>query len=153
MANTFTQIYVHLVFAVKWRECILAKDHREEIHKYIAGILKHKNQKLIAVNSMPDHIHILVGIKPHICISDLVMFIKISSSKFINQKNWYKGKFNWQKGFGAFSFGHSQISMIADYIHNQEKHHYKRTFREEYIEILHKFNIEYNDLYIFDELK
>ena len=150
MANTYTQIYLHVVFAVQHRQNLINKEKKEELHKYIAGIIRNKNQKLIAINSMPDHVHIFIGMKPSIALSDLVRDIKNNSSTFINEKKWVMGKFNWQKGFGAFSYGHSQIDTVVKYIQNKESHHAKKTFKEEYLEILKKFDVEYDEKYLFD---
>jgi REP element-mobilizing transposase RayT len=150
MANTYTQIYMHIVFAVQGRYNLLKKENKEELHKYITGIIKNKKQKLIAINSMPDHAHIFIGMKPNIALSDLVRDIKNNSSSFITKKRWVVGKFNWQEGFGGFSYGHSQIGVVAKYIENQEKHHIRKTFKEEYLETLKKFNVEFNEKYIFD---
>ncbi len=149
MANTYTQIYIQIVFAVQSRRNLIPKQHKEELHKYITGIIRNKQQKLIAINSMPDHIHIFIGLKPNMALSDLVRDIKNNSSNFINNKRWLRGKFNWQKGFGAFSYGHSQIDNVVKYIQNQERHHQKKTFKDEYIEFLKKFNIEYDVKYLF----
>jgi REP element-mobilizing transposase RayT len=149
MANTYTQIYIHIVFAVQGRQNLIRKEHKEELHKYITGIVTNKEQKLIAINSMPDHIHILLGLKPDKAISDLVRDIKANSSGFINEKKWMKGKFHWQEGFGAFSYSHSQLTSVINYIRNQEKHHSKKSFKREYLEMLEKFNIEYNNKYLF----
>lgn len=150
MANTYTQIYIQVVFAVQHRQNLINKDKKEELHKYITGIIRNKNQKLFAINSMPDHVHIFIGVKPSVALSDLVRDIKNNSSTFINEKKWVMGKFNWQKGFGAFSYGHSQIDTVVKYIQNQDSHHAKKTFNEEYLEILKKFNVEYDDKYLFD---
>ena len=150
MANTYTQIYIHVVFAVQGRQNLLKEENKEELHKYITGIIRNKKQKLIAINSVPDHVHIFIGMKPSIALSDLVRDIKNNSSTFINNKRWVRGKFSWQEGFGAFSYGHSQIDMVVKYIQNQEKHHDKKTFKEEYLEILKKFNVEYDEKYIFN---
>ena len=144
MANTYSQLYIHIVFAVKGRQNLISKNKKNEIYKYITGIITHQKQKLIAINGMPDHIHILVGIKPNISISDLVRDIKSSSSKFINEQKWINGKFEWQTGFGAFSYGHSQLATIIKYIENQEEHHKTKTFKEEYIAFLKLFNIDFN---------
>ena len=149
MANTYTQIYIHIVFAVEGRQNLIKKENKEELQKYITGIIRNKNQKLIAINIPPDHGHIFIGMKPSIALSDLVRDIKNNSSTFINEKKWLRGKFNWQEGFGAFSYGHSQIDTIARYIQNQEKHHQKKTFKQEYLEILRKFNVEYDEKYLF----
>ncbi len=150
MANTYTQIYIHVVFAVQGRQNLLKKENKEELHKYITGIIRNKKQKLMAINSMPDHMHIFIGMKPSIALSDLVRDIKNNSSTFITEKRWVRGKFNWQEGFGAFSYGHSQIDVVVKYIQNQEKHHTKKTFKEEYLEVLKKFNVEYDEKYVFD---
>jgi REP element-mobilizing transposase RayT len=141
------------VFAVQERPNLINAEHKEEIQKYMTGIIRNKKQKLIAINCMPDHTHIFAGMKPSIAISDLVRDIKNNSSSFINQKKWFRGKFRWQEGFGAFSYGHSQIDAVVKYIQNQEKHHAKRTFREEYVELLKKFNIEYDSKYLFNEIE
>jgi len=150
MANTYTQIYIHIVFAVQGRQNIIPKEHKEELHKYMTGIIQNKGQKLIAINSMPDHVHIFIGMKPTIVLSDLVRDVKNNSSNFINDKKWIRGRFNWQKGFGAFSYAHSQIDTVAKYILNQEKHHGQKTFKEEYLEMLKNFNVEYDEKYLFE---
>ena len=150
MANTYTQIYLHIVFAVQGRQNLIKKGHKEELHKYITGIIQNQNQKLIAINSMPDHVHLLIGMRPNIALSDLVRDIKANSSKFINEKKWVQGKFNWQEGFGAFSYSHSQLNMVVNYIRNQERHHSTKTFKDEYLEILERFNVEYKNEYVFD---
>jgi REP element-mobilizing transposase RayT len=149
MANTYTQIYIHVVFAVQGRQNLISKEHKEELHKYITGIVQNKKQKMIFINSMPDHIHIFIGMKPSIALSDLVRDIKNNSSNFINEKKWVRGKFNWQEGFGAFSYGHSQIDVVVRYIQNQEEHHRKKTFKQEYVEMLKKFAVEYDEKYLF----
>ncbi|MFH6961115.1 IS200/IS605 family transposase [Flavobacterium plurextorum] len=152
MANTYSQLYIHIVFAVKGRQNLISKKSKDEIYKYITGIITHQKQKLIAINGMPDHIHILVGIKPNISISDLVRDIKSSSSKFINEQKWINGKFEWQTGFGAFSYGHSQLTSVIKYIENQEEHHKTKTFKEEYITFLKLFNIDFKNEFIFDDI-
>lgn len=152
MANTYSQLYIHIVFAVKGRQNLISKKWKDEIYKYITGIITHQKQKLIAINGMPDHIHILVGIKPNISISDLVRDIKSSSSKFINEQKWINGKFEWQTGFGAFSYGHSQLTTVIKYIENQEEHHKTKTFKEEYIAFLKLFNIDFKNEFIFDDI-
>lgn len=153
MANTYTQIYIHVVFAVQGRQNLIPMQQKEELHKYITGIICNKKQKLIAINSMPDHVHIFIGMKPSIALSDLVRDIKNNSSTFINKKKWVRGKFNWQEGFGAFSYGHSQMDAVVKYIQNQERHHAKKTFREEYLRLLKKFNGEYDERYVFDWIR
>jgi REP element-mobilizing transposase RayT len=152
MAGTYSQIYIQVVFAVKGRGSLIHKSWKDELHKYIAGIIKGKQQKPIIVNGMPDHIHAFIGLRPSISISDLVRDIKNNSTNFINEKQFTKRKFSWQEGFGAFSYGHSQIDRVYNYILNQEKHHKKRSFREEYIDFLNKFAVEYNEKYLFEWL-
>lgn len=150
MANTYTQIYIHVVFTVVSRQSLIPKEHKEELHKYITGIIQNAGQKTIVINSMPDHVHILIGMKPNVALSDLVRDIKANSSKFINEKRWVMGRFSWQEGFGAFSYSDSQLDAVAGYIKNQEKHHLRRSFRDEYLEILKKFSVEYDAKYIFN---
>ncbi|MDY6801734.1 MAG: IS200/IS605 family transposase [Bacteroidota bacterium] len=150
MANTYTQITIHIVFTVKHRENLIKKQHREELYKYIAGIIQNKNQKLLAINGASDHIHILVGLNPAMSISNLVRDIKNNSSKFINKKRWVLGKFQWQEGYGAFSYSRSQRPDIIKYINNQEEHHQKLSFKDEYLNILKKFDVNYDDEYLFD---
>ena len=150
MANTYSQIYIHIVFAVQGRQNLIPKTIREELHKYITGIVQNRNQKMLAIFCMPDHTHILVGMKPDINISDLTRDIKAISSKFINDNRLIKGKFNWQIGFGAFSYSKSQIDSVVKYILNQEQHHRQKTFRDEYLVLLEKFGIEYDQKYLFE---
>jgi len=150
MANTYSQIYIQIVFAVKGRQNLIPRRHREELHKYITGIVTNREQKLLAIFAMPDHIHLLVGLKPNITISDLVRDIKAGSSKFITESNWIKTKFNWQEGYGAFSYSKSQIDNVIKYILKQEEHHKRKTFKEEYLDFLKKFEIDYNEKYLFE---
>ena len=150
MANTYSQIYIQIVFAVKYRQKLIPQQHREKLHKHITGIVTKRQQKLLAIFAMPDHIHILVGLKPNISISDLVRDIKSGSSKFINENNWIRGTFRWQNGFGAFSYAYSEIDRVIKYILNQEEHHRRQTFKKEYLDILNRFEIDYNDEYVFD---
>jgi putative transposase len=150
MPNTYSQIYIQIVFAVSGRHNLIPKTHREELHKYITGIVQNREQKLLSIFCMPDHVHLLVGMNPNITISDLTRDIKAGSSKFINDNRWLKGKFNWQEGFGAFSYSRSQIVDVINYILNQEEHHKKKTFRQEYIEFLKKFEIAYDEKYLFE---
>ncbi len=152
MAGTFSQIYIQYVFTVKGRHNLMQKPWRNEVFKYIAGIIKAKGQKSIIVNGVADHIHVFVGLRPSICISDLVRDIKNNSSKFINEQGWLKGKFSWQEGYGAFSYAHSQIENVYQYILNQEEHHRRKTFREEYLDFLQKFEVEYDKKYLFEWL-
>jgi putative transposase len=150
MANTYTQIYIQIVFAVKGRQNLIPKEHREELHKFLTGIISNRGQKLFAIFAMPDHVHLLVSISPNTVISDLVRDIKSGSSKFINDSKWILGKFNWQEGYGAFSYSESHVDNVVKYILNQEKHHKKKTFKEEYLDFLRKFDVEYDDKYVFD---
>lgn len=152
MANTYSQLYVHIVFAVKGRQNLISKKWKDEVYKYITGIVTNKGQKLIAINGVSDHIHILVGLKPDKSLSDLVRDIKANSSKFINDKKWINGKFEWQTGFGAFSYSHSQLTNVINYIRNQEEHHKVKTFRDEYIEFLKLFNVDFKSEYLFKEI-
>ncbi len=150
MPNTYTQIYIQIVFAVKGKQNLIHNDHREELHKYITGIVQNRGQKMLAIFCMSDHTHIFIGLKPSIAISDLVRDIKACSSKFINDNKWMRGKFNWQEGFGAFSYSRSHIDKVVHYILNQQEHHRKKSFREEYIEFLTKYAIDYNEKYLFE---
>ena len=150
MPGTFSQIYIQIVFAVKGRQNLIGKEWKDELHKYISGIITNKGQKSIIVNGVADHVHIFVGLKPAMAISDLVRDIKNNSSNFINDKKFVKGKFSWQEGYGAFSYAHSQIENVYQYIANQEEHHKKKSFKEEYLDFLQKFEIEYNEKYLFD---
>ena len=150
MANTYTQLYIHFVFAVKGRQSLIPKRHKSELHKYITGIITNKKQTVIQINSMPDHIRILVGMAPDIAVSKLVGIIKANSSKFINSKQWVAGRFEWQAGFGAFSYSQSHVDEVAAYIRGQEKHHERRTFQEEYLAFLKLFKVDYDERYIFD---
>jgi REP element-mobilizing transposase RayT len=137
------------VFAVEGRQSLIKPEHNDELQKYITGIVSGQKQKLIVINNMPDHLHMLVGIKPDIAFSDLVRDVKAGSSKFMNEKHWVMGRFSWQAGFGAFSYSRSQLDAVIRYIENQQKHHAKKSFREEYIALLDKFGVEYDPRYIF----
>ena len=150
MANTYTQIYLQIVFSVKGRQNLIHKNWKDELHKYICGVVNGKDQKVYAIGGVADHIHILVSIKPTILISDLVRDIKANSSKWINDNYYIIGKFQWQDGFGAFSYSQSHLDNVIAYINNQELHHQNKTFKDEYIELLHKFNIEFDEKYLFD---
>ncbi|MBN2090180.1 IS200/IS605 family transposase [candidate division KSB1 bacterium] len=152
MANTYTQIYIQTVFAVENRISLIKDQWREELHKYITGIIQNHKHKLIAINSMADHIHIFIGMKPIQSVSDLLQDIKEYSSKWINRKKFVMGHFDWQAGYGAFSYSHSHIDSVVKYIQNQKRHHQKKTFRQEYIEFLDKFHVEYDERYIFKDV-
>ena len=150
MPGTFSQIYIQIVFAVKGRQNLISNNWNTELHKYIAGIVKGKGQKSIIVNGMADHIHAFIGLKPAMPISDLVRDMKNNSSNFINEQKFVKGKFAWQEGYGAFSYSHSPIGKVYDYILNQEMHHKKKTFKQEYLQFLKKFEVEYDEKYRFE---
>jgi len=150
MSSTFSQIYIQVVFAVKSRQSLINSSWEEELYKYITGIVSNKGQKLIAINGVSDHIHILIGLKPACRLSDLVREIKKSSNSFINEKKFSKYKFEWQEGYGAFSYSHSALDNVIAYINNQKEHHRKKTFKEEYVDFLKKFQVDYKDEYLFN---
>ena len=149
MADTYVQAYFHLVFAVNNRKALIRKSWNDELEKYITGIIQNNSHKLIAIGSMPDHIHIFIGYNLNQTIPNLVEKIKTSSNHWIKERNLTKFKFNWQKGYGAFTHSHSQIDAVAKYVLNQEDHHRMKTFREEYLEMLNRFKITYKDEYVF----
>ena len=151
MANTYTQIYIQFVFAVKYREGVIDASFKEELYRYISGIVHNNNHKLIAINGMPDHLHIFIGMKATQSIADLMQDIKGSSSKWINEKKFLKSRFEWQDGYGAFSYAKSQVDAVVKYIVNQETHHQNKTFQEEYLGFLKAFEVEYDVRYIFKE--
>lgn len=151
MANTYTQLYFHIVFAVKGRRNHIAPNWKDELYKYISGIISNNNQKLFIINGMPNHIHILLGTKPNCNLSDLVRDIKANSSKWINENKFIQGKFEWQLGFGAFTVSQSGVPYVVNYIKNQEEHHRNKTFRDEYIDILKKNDVDYKNQYLFDD--
>ena len=153
MPGTFSQIYIQVVFAVKRRENLLQKPWRDEVFKYMAGIIKEKNQKPIIVNGVTDHVHLFIGLKPVMSLSDLVRDVKNNTTNFINDRKFLNTKFSWQEGYGAFSYSHSQLDTVYQYILNQEEHHKKKTFKAEYLELLEKFEIEYDEKYLFDWIK
>lgn len=148
--GTFSQIYIHIIFAVKGRNSLIKKDWEEELYQYITGIVQNKGQKMLAINGMPDHLHFLIGMKPSCLLSDLVREIKKSTNDFVKEKKFLKQKFEWQEGYGAFSYSHSSFGRVIEYIHNQKKHHANRPFKEEYIGFLKKFDIGYKDEYLFE---
>lgn len=150
--NTYTQIHIQIVFAVKFRNSQIKTEWKEELYKYITGIIQNKKHKLLAINGMPDHIHILIGMRPNQSLSDLVSEIKSNSSKWINEKRFLPYRFEWQDSFGAFSYGKSQIDKVIQYINNQEQHHSKKSFVQEYKDFLEAFGIEYEKKYIFKDL-
>jgi REP element-mobilizing transposase RayT len=149
VANTYTQIHLQAIFAVKKRTGLIQKEWKDELYKYITGIIQAYDHKLLAINGMPDHLHIFFGMRPIQSLSDLMQNIKQDSSKWINQKKFIKEKFEWQSGFGAFSYSKSQASSVINYVHNQESHHRKIRFQDEYKKFLEKFEIAYDERYIF----
>ncbi|MBN2541903.1 IS200/IS605 family transposase [bacterium] len=153
MANTYTQIYLQFVFAVENRISLIQPAWKDELYKYITGIIQNNKHKLIAINGMPNHIHVFVGYKPHQLVPDLLQDVKTFSSRWINDKGFIRDHFNWQLGYGAFSYSHSHIDRVVKYIANQEKHHKRKTFREEYVSLLEQFNISYDERYILKDVK
>lgn len=151
MANTYTQIHIQFVFAVKYRKGLIHSSFKEELYQYISGIIKAHNHKLLAINGMPDHLHILVGMRPSQSVSDLMQDIKANSSKWINEKKFLKVKFEWQEGYGAFSYSKSHVQNVIKYIQNQEKRHQVKTFNEEYLDFLNAFEIDYDERYVFKD--
>ena len=152
MPNTYTQLYIHCVFAVKYREAVIQPEWENQLHKYITGTLQNNGHKLLAINSMPDHLHFFVGLNPAQSISDMMRFAKGDSSEFVNKQGFTKRKFQWQDGYGAFSNSRSHIDKVVKYIMNQKHHHTKKTFKEEYLDILNDYGVEYDDRYLFQDL-
>jgi len=150
MANTYTEIYVQIIFAVQGKENLIYESIRDRVGKYICGTVSNNNSKSLSIYCNPDHVHILIGLHPTISISDMARDIKASSSKMINENCLIKGKFRWQEGYGAFTYSKSQIDSVAKYILNQPEHHKKKNFKDEYLDILHKLDIKYDDAYLFD---
>lgn len=153
MANTYTQIHLHCVFAVKFRDSVIHHSWKERLHQYITGIVRNHDHKMLVINSMPDHVHMLFGMRPKQSLSDLMKMVKEDSSEWINKNRLTYGRFRWQQGFGAFSYAKSDIHTVANYIENQEAHHYKSTFEEEYKNLLDEFEVDYDDAYIFHPLE
>ncbi len=150
MPGTFTQIYIQTVFAVKGRESLIQPEWEEHLYRYITGIVQKKDQKMLAINGIPDHIHFFIGMRPSCCLSDLIREVKKSSNDYIKENNFTKYNFSWQEGYGAFSYSHSQLDNVIGYIRNQKEHHKKATFKEEYIDFLKKFNITFDEKYLFE---
>lgn len=153
MPNTYTQIYIHVVFCVQNRRSLIQITWETELYKYITGIAQSNGHKMLAINGMPDHMHMLIGLRPYQSLSKLLQEIKCCSARWINENKLVKGKFHWQKGFGAFSYKKADVPMIINYIRNQKEHHYRKTFRKEYIEFLKEFNIDYDERFIFKEIE
>ncbi|MBP1222273.1 IS200/IS605 family transposase [Flavobacterium sp. 1355] len=152
MANTYYQIYIQVVFAVKYRDAIISEEWRSKLLGVIGNLINETGCKTIIVNGVEDHVHCLLGLKPNISISDLMKIVKAKSSKFVNDNQLSKSKFNWQEGYGAFSYSRSQVGAVCKYIENQKEHHKKETFNDEYLNFLNKFNIQYEEKYIFEDL-
>ena len=153
MPNTYTQIHIQAVFSVQNRNCIITKIWKDDLYKYISGIIRNNGHKLLSINGMPDHIHLLIGLRPTQSISDLLQDIKGNSSKWINEKHLVTGKFSWQEGYGAFSYRKEDIPVLIKYIDNQERHHQRKSFKEEYLDLLKEFEIEYDDKYVFKPIE
>ena len=151
MSNTYTQIHLHLVFAVKYSKGLIAKEWQDELYKYITGVIQNNKHKLIIINGMPDHIHILIGFRTHQSLGDLLKDIKQMSTLWINGRKLCNGKFAWQEGYGAFSYSQSQLPRVVNYIKNQEEHHKRQTFLKEYSAFLELFELDYDSRYIFKE--
>jgi len=149
MANTYTQIHIQAVFAVQNRNCIISNNWKDELYRYMTGIIQNHGHKLLVINGMPDHIHVFLGMRPNQSLSDLMQDIKGDSSRWINEKRLVNGRFSWQEGYGAFSYSKSGVDSVINYIKNQEKHHLKKSFLEEYTDFLRKFGVEFDDRYIF----
>ncbi|HUF02922.1 MAG TPA: IS200/IS605 family transposase [Aridibacter sp.] len=150
MANTYSRLYAMVVFAVMGRAHVLKPDFREELFKYITGVVKNKGQKLMALGGVEDHIHIFLGFQPDIDLSDLVRDIKSNSSRFINENRLVRGKFMWQRGFGAFSYSHSHVDTVVRYVLHQEEHHMTASFMDKYLGLLDMYEIKYDDKYVFE---
>jgi REP-associated tyrosine transposase len=150
MAGTYSQINIQVVFAVKGRQNLLQKPWRDEVFKYMCGIIKNKGHKPIIVNGVSDHVHAFIGLRPIMALSDLVRDVKNNSTNFINDNHWVKGRFSWQEGYGAFSYSHSQVPSVYNYILNQESYHSGQTFKDEYLDFLKKFEIEHDLEYVFE---
>jgi REP element-mobilizing transposase RayT len=153
MANTYTQIHIQIVFTVQDRYCAIGKNWEEELYQYITGIIQNNGHKVLAINGMPDHVHVFLGMRPIQSLAELVQDFKGSSSKWINQKKFVKGRFSWQEGYGAFSYSKSHVKQVISYVRNQKNHHKKRSFIEEYLEFLEKFEIPFDERYIFNPVE
>jgi REP element-mobilizing transposase RayT len=150
--GTYSQLYIQTVFAVRYRASVIRPEWKERLHQYITGIIQERGNKLLAIHAMPDHIHILFGLRPAQSIADLMRDVKAVSSKWINENGFLSNRFEWQHGYGAFSYSGSEISNVINYIKNQELHHQKISFRNEFRQLLNEFDIAYDERYIFEEL-
>lgn len=149
MANTYSQLYIHFVFAVQNRVSLIQPEWEEELYKYITGIIQNKTHKMIAFNGMPDHLHLFIGYQPKEAMSELIKVVKSESTKWVKGRGFVRGKFQWQEGYGAFSYSRSQVDRVYHYIRNQKEHHRKKSFREEYLQLLKKFNVNFDERYVF----
>jgi putative transposase len=152
MPNTYTQLYIHCVFAVKFRRAVIQPEWEDSLHKYITGIVQNNDHKMLSINSVPDHLHLFVGLNPSQSISEMMRLVKGDSSEFINKEKFIDSKFHWQDGYGAFSNSRSQIDSVVKYIINQKQHHKKKTFKEEYLKMLKSYEVDYNEKYLFQDL-
>ncbi|SDD64575.1 REP element-mobilizing transposase RayT [Mucilaginibacter pineti] len=152
MPNTYTQLYIHCVFAVKYRLAIIDTLWEDRLHSYITGIVQNNGHKMLVINSASDHLHMLIGLNPKQSISDMMRLVKGDSSEFINKEGFTKRKFHWQEGYGAFSNSKSQIDGVVKYIINQKQHHLKKSFKAEYLDILKDYSIDYDEKYVFNDL-
>ncbi len=153
MANTYTQIHIQVVFAVQNRKSLIPTERKEELYRYMTGIIQNHGHKLLAINGMPDHVHILFGMRPAQALSDLMKQVKQNSSKWINERGFMRGRFSWQEGFGAFSYSKTDLPKVQAYIRDQEEHHRRRTFHDEYLELLKAFDVEHDERYIFSPVE
>jgi len=153
MANTYTQVHIQAIFVVKNRQSIIRNEWEDELFKYITGIIQNNGHKVLQINGMPDHIHVFFGMRPNQSISELLQYIKKSSTDWINKKGFLKQKFSWQAGYGAFSYAKSQVPSVINYIQNQKEHHTKKSFQEEYINFLKEFEVDYDERYIFKPIE
>ncbi len=149
MSNTYTQIHIQVIVAVNYRTALIDAVWKEELHKYITGIVQKNQHKLLSINSMPDHLHLFFGFRPTQALSDLMRIVKCESSEWINTRGFTNSTFHWQEGFGAFSYARSQVATVCQFIEDQEAHHQKKTFLEEYREFLTRFEVEYDERYLF----
>jgi REP element-mobilizing transposase RayT len=150
MPNTYSQIYLQFVFAVKFRKCLIPKEHKEELHKYITGLVKNRDAEMLAVHCMPDHVHLFVAFKPTVLIANFIKEVNVEATEFINTKRWMAKRFRWQNGYGVFSYGRREVQMVIDYVHNQEEHHRTKSFKREYIDMLKEFEISFDEKYVFE---
>jgi len=153
MANTYTQIHIQAVFSVQNRDCVIQKTWKDELYKYMIGIISNHGHKVLAINGMPDHVHVFFGMRPTQSLSDVMQDLKGDSSKWINQKGFVIGRFSWQEGYGAFSYSKSHVNAVIEYVKNQEEHHRNKTFIEEYHEFLKKFEVDFDNKYIFKPIE